>query len=109
MTVADQLEAQGISAEVIDLRTLIPFDSDTVLESVRKTGKVLVVHEDNLTGGFGAEVAAIVAQEAFEHLDAPVTRVAAIDTPIPFTPVLEHEYLPTEDDILRAARELAAY
>ena len=68
----------------------------------------MIVHEDNLTGGFGAEVAAIVAQEAFEHLDAPVTRVAAIDTPIPFTPVLEHEYLPTEDDILRAARELAA-
>ena len=69
----------------------------------------MIVHEDNLTGGFGAEVAAIVAQEAFEYLDAPVTRVAAIDTPVPFTPVLEHEYLPTEDDILRAARELAAY
>ena len=68
---------------------------------MRKTGKALIVHEDNLTGGFGAEVAAIVAQEAFEHLDAPVTRVAAIDTPIPFTPVLEREYLPTEDDILR--------
>jgi len=84
-------------------------DVATVLESVRKTGKAMIVHEDNLTGGFGAEVAAIVAQEAFEHLDAPVTRVAAIDTPIPFTPVLEREYLPTEDDILRAARDLAAY
>jgi 2-oxoisovalerate dehydrogenase E1 component beta subunit len=76
---------------------------------VRKTGKALIVHEDNLTGGFGAEVAALVAQQAFEHLDAPVTRVAALDTPIPFTPVLEREYLPTEEDILAGARELAAY
>jgi len=103
------LEAEGTSVEVVDLRTLVPLDRETVLESVRKTGKAMIVHEDNLTGGFGAEVAAIVAQEAFENLDAPVTRVAAIDTPIPFTPVLEREYLPTEDDILRAARELAAY
>jgi pyruvate/2-oxoglutarate/acetoin dehydrogenase E1 component len=109
MAVADVLEAEGTSVEVVDLRTLVPLDRDTVLESVRKTGKAMIVHEDNLTGGFGAEVAAIVAQDAFEHLDAPVTRVAAIDTPIPFTPVLEREYLPTEDDILRAARDLAAY
>jgi pyruvate/2-oxoglutarate/acetoin dehydrogenase E1 component len=109
MAVADMLAAEGTSVEVVDLRTLIPLDRETVLESVRKTGKAMIVHEDNLTGGFGAEVAAIVAQEAFEHLDAPVTRVAAIDTPIPFTPVLEREYLPTEDDILRAARDLAAY
>jgi len=109
MAVADVREAEGTSVEVVDLRTLVPLDRETVLESVRKTGKAMIVHEDNLTGGFGAEVAAIVAQEAFEHLDAPVTRVAAIDTPIPFTPVLEREYLPTEDDILRAARELAAY
>jgi len=109
LAVADTLQAEGTSVEVIDLRTLVPLDREAVLSSVRKTGKAMIVHEDNLTGGFGAEVAAIVAQEAFEHLDAPVTRVAAIDTPIPFTPVLEHEYLPTEDDILRAARELAAY
>jgi len=109
LSVADQLAAQGTSVEVVDLRTLIPLDTETVLASVRKTGKCLIVHEDNLTGGFGAEVAAIVSQQAFEHLDAPVTRVAAIDTPIPFTPVLEREYLPTEEDILRAARDLAAY
>jgi 2-oxoisovalerate dehydrogenase E1 component beta subunit len=109
LSVADQLAADGTSVEVIDLRTLIPLDTETVLGSVRKTGKALIVHEDNLTGGFGAEVAAIVSQHAFEHLDAPVTRVAAIDTPIPFTPVLEREYMPTEEDILRAARELAAY
>ncbi len=81
----------------------------TVQLSLRKTGKALIVHEDNLTGGFGAEVAALVAQRAFEHLDAPVTRVAGLDTPIPFTPVLEREYLPTEEDILAAARDLAAY
>jgi 2-oxoisovalerate dehydrogenase E1 component beta subunit len=109
LSVADTLAAEGTSAEVVDLRTLIPLDVDTILESVRKTGKALIVHEDNLTGGFGAEVAAVVSQQAFEHLDAPVTRVAAIDTPIPFTPVLEREYLPTEEDILRAARDLAAY
>jgi 2-oxoisovalerate dehydrogenase E1 component beta subunit len=109
LSVADTLAAEGTSAEVVDLRTLIPLDVDTILRSVRKTGKALIVHEDNLTGGFGAEVAAIVSQQAFEHLDAPVTRVAAIDTPIPFTPVLEREYLPTEEDILRAARDLAAY
>jgi pyruvate/2-oxoglutarate/acetoin dehydrogenase E1 component len=98
-----------VSVEVIDLRTLIPLDIETVLGSVRKTGKALIVHEDNLTGGFGAEVAALVAQQAFEQLDAPVTRVAGLDTPIPFTPVLEREYLPTEEDILAAARDLAAY
>jgi 2-oxoisovalerate dehydrogenase E1 component beta subunit len=109
LSVADTLAAEGTSAEVVDLRTLIPLDIDTILASVQKTGKALIVHEDNLTGGFGAEVAALVSQQAFEHLDAPVTRVAAIDTPIPFTPVLEREYLPTEEDILRAARDLAAY
>ena len=109
LSVADTLAAEGTSAEVVDLRTLIPLDVDTILTSVRKTGKALIVHEDNLTGGFGAEVAAVVSQQAFQHLDAPVTRVAAIDTPIPFTPVLEREYLPTEEDILHAARDLAAY
>jgi 2-oxoisovalerate dehydrogenase E1 component beta subunit len=109
LTVADRLEREGVSAEVIDLRSLVPFDADSVLESVRNTGKVLVVHEDNLTGGFGAEVAAVIGQRGFELLDAPVTRVAALDTPVPFTPVLEQEYMPTEDDIFAAARELAAY
>jgi 2-oxoisovalerate dehydrogenase E1 component beta subunit len=109
LSVAETLAGEDVSAEVIDLRTLVPLDIETVLESVRKTGKALIVHEDNLTGGFGAEVAALVAQQAFEHLDAPVTRVAGLDTPIPFTPVLEREYLPTEEDILAAARDLAAY
>ena len=75
----------------------------------RTAGALLIAHEDNLTGGFGGEIAAIVAEHAFEHLDAPVRRVAAIDTPIPFAPALEREYLPLEDDILAAARQLAEY
>ncbi|MDX6591395.1 MAG: hypothetical protein QOJ13_591 [Gaiellales bacterium] len=109
LAVAETMAAGGVSVEVVDLRTLVPFDRDTVLDSVRKTGKALIVHEDNLTGGFGGEVAAIIAQDAFEHLDAPVRRVAALDTPIPFAPPLEREYLPLEDDILNAARDLADY
>ena len=109
LAVADTLELEEVSVEVIDLRTLVPFDRDTVLDSVRKTGKTLIVHEDNLTGGFGGEVAAVIAQDAFEYLDAPVRRVAALDTPIPFAPPLEREYLPLEEDILSAARDLAAY
>jgi 2-oxoisovalerate dehydrogenase E1 component beta subunit len=109
LAVADTLEREDVSVEVIDLRTLVPFDRDTVLDSVRKTGKTLIVHEDNLTGGFGGEVAAVIAQDAFEYLDAPVRRVAALDTPIPFAPPLEREYLPLEEDILAAARDLAAY
>jgi 2-oxoisovalerate dehydrogenase E1 component beta subunit len=109
LAVAETLADEGVSVEVVDLRTLVPFDREAVLSSVRKTGKALIVHEDNLTGGFGGEVAAIIAQEAFEHLDAPVRRVAALDTPIPFAPPLEREYLPLEDDILNAARDLADY
>ena len=109
LAAADRMAEEGVSVEVIDLRTLIPFDRETVLESVKRTGKVLIVHEDNLTGGFGAEVAAIVAEDAFEYLDAPVRRVAAIDTPIPFAPPLEREYMPLEDDIVAAVRALAEY
>jgi 2-oxoisovalerate dehydrogenase E1 component len=102
-------ERLGISVEVIDLRTLIPLDKETVLSSVRKTGKVLIAHEDTLTGGFGGELAAIIAEEAFERLDAPVTRVAAKDAPIPYAPNLEHAMLPQESDIVRALEKLAAY
>ncbi|MGZ4431222.1 MAG: alpha-ketoacid dehydrogenase subunit beta [Gaiellales bacterium] len=109
LAASDRLAQEGWEAEVIDLCTLIPFDRETVLASVRKTGKALIVHEDNLTGGFGAEVAAVIAQHAFQDLDAPVTRIAALDTPVPFAPPLEREYMPLEDDILAAARELAAF
>ena len=102
-------ERHGVSAEVIDLRTLNPLDREAVLGSVRKTGKVLIVHEDTLTGGFGAEIAAIVAAEAFERLDAPVQRVAAKDTPVPYGPLLEGAMLPQEADVLAALERLARY
>jgi pyruvate/2-oxoglutarate/acetoin dehydrogenase E1 component len=95
--------------EVVDLRTLVPFDRETVLGSVRKTGKALIVHEDNLTGGFGGEVAAVIAQDAFEYLDAPVRRVAALDTPVPYSPDLEEAVLPQSSDILEALLETTKY
>ncbi|MER3522946.1 MAG: tungsten formylmethanofuran dehydrogenase [Ignavibacteria bacterium] len=99
----------GMSIEVIDLRTLIPLDKETVLNSVRKTGKVLIVHEDTLTGGFGAEISAIIATEAFERLDAPILRVAAKDTPVPYGPELENAMLPQEADIIAALEKLVQY
>ena len=102
-------ERLGASVEVIDLRTLIPLDKETVIKSVRKTGKVLIVHEDTLTSGFGAEIAAIIANEAFERLDAPIQRVAAKDAPVPYGPELENAMLPQESDILKALEKLANY
>ena len=107
---AEEVAKEGVSVEVVDLRTLKPLDTETVLASVRKTGKALVVHEDNLTGGFGAEVAAIIAQEAFEHLDGPVTRLAGPDVPaMPFSPPLEEAFIPGPEKIAAAIRKLAAY
>ena len=107
---AETLAAEGISCEVVDLRSVSPLDTKTLLESVKKTGRVCIVHEDNLTGGVGAEVAAIVAKDAFEYLDAPVQRVASLDVPsFPFSPTLEDALLPGPPDIILAARELAAY
>jgi 2-oxoisovalerate dehydrogenase E1 component beta subunit len=100
----------GISVEVIDLRTISPLDKETVLASVEKTGKALVVYEDNLAAGFGAEVAAVIAEEGFESLDGPVTRVASPDVPVaPFAGVLEEAVLPNPERITQAIRELAAY
>jgi len=95
--------------EIVDLRTLYPLDSETVLATVRKTGKVLVAHEATRSCGVGAEVAALIAEEAFEHLDAPVVRLTAPDVPIPFSPPLEQEILPQLDDLKEACRELLAY
>jgi 2-oxoisovalerate dehydrogenase E1 component beta subunit len=108
---AETVQAEdGVSVEVIDLRTIAPLDKRAVLKSVEKTGKALVVYEDNLTGGFGAEVAAIIAQEAFDHLDGPVTRLASPDVPItPYASVLEEYVLPNPEKIATAIRELAAY
>ena len=102
---------QELSAdiEIVDLRTLHPLDRDTVLSSVRKTGKVLVAHEATRSCGIGAEVAALVAEEAFEHLDGPVVRLTAPDVPIPFSPPLERRALPQLDDMKEACRELLAY
>jgi 2-oxoisovalerate dehydrogenase E1 component len=102
-------EKYGVSVEVIDLRTLIPLDKETILNSVRKTGKVLIAHEDTLTSGFGAEIAAIIANEAFERLDAPIQRVAAKDTPVPYGPELENAMLPQEADIVAALERLVRY
>jgi 2-oxoisovalerate dehydrogenase E1 component len=104
-----KMEEKGVSVEVIDLRTLNPLDRETIFTSVKKTGKVLIVHEDTLTAGFGAEIAALIAKDCFEHLDAPVMRVAALDTPVPYSPPLEDAMLPNERKIVVALEELAAY
>ncbi|HEY7732713.1 MAG TPA: alpha-ketoacid dehydrogenase subunit beta [Gaiellaceae bacterium] len=106
---AAQLEQEDVSVEIVDLRTLIPWDKETVLESVRRCSKALVLHEDTRTGGFGGEIAATIAEEAFEHLDAPVMRIAAPDCPAPFSPPLEKAFIPQVDDVVRGLRELAAY
>ena len=104
-----ELENEGVSVEIVDLRTLIPWDREAVLESARRTAKVLVLHEDTRTGGFGAEIAATVAEEAFEHLDGPVKRIAAPDSPVPFSPTLEQAFIPQTADVVAGLRELAAY
>jgi 2-oxoisovalerate dehydrogenase E1 component beta subunit len=106
---AQQLEDDGVSVEIIDLRTVLPWDKAAVLESVRKTSKVLVLHEDTRTGGFGAEISATIAEDAFEDLDAPVKRVAAPDTPVPFSPPLEKAFIPQVEDVVKGLRELAEY
>lgn len=106
---ARMLEKEGASVEVLDLRSLVPLDRKAILESVRNTSRALVVHEANLTAGFGGEVAALIAQEAFEYLDAPVTRVASLDVPVPFSPPLEMAMLPSVDKIANAARSVLAY
>jgi 2-oxoisovalerate dehydrogenase E1 component beta subunit len=107
---AEEVAAQGVDVEVVDLRTLTPLDTETILDSVKKTGKLAIVHEDNITGGVGAEVAALVAGEAFEFLDGPITRICGPDVPtMPFAQSLEDAYMPTPDKIADALRKLAAY
>ena len=109
LAAAEELANEDIDVEVLDLRTVMPLDREAILESAKKTSKVLVVTEDTLSYGIGAEIAAIVGQEAFEYLDGPVTRVAAPDTPIPYAPSLEEAFLPNAKKIAAAARDLAAY
>jgi 2-oxoisovalerate dehydrogenase E1 component beta subunit len=99
----------GLAVEVLDLRTLLPLDRDAILATARKTGKVLVVHEDRLTGGFGGEIAALIAEHAFDSLDGPVRRLAAADTHTAFSPPLEEFILPNSNKIIEAIRSLAAY
>ncbi|MGH9687981.1 MAG: alpha-ketoacid dehydrogenase subunit beta [Candidatus Acidiferrales bacterium] len=106
---AQLLAKEGISAEVIDLRTLLPLDRDAIVNSVKKTSKLLIVHEDTRTGGIAGEIAAIVCEDAFGHLDGPIARVTALDTPVPYSPPLEEYFLPSVEKVAAAARELAQY
>jgi len=107
---ADLLDGEGVSAEVVDVRTLRPLDGETLLSSVRKTGKAVIVYEDNRFGGYGAEIAAILAEEAFDHLDGPIVRVTGPDVPgVPYNHVLEDWYMPNPERIADAVRRLAAY
>jgi 2-oxoisovalerate dehydrogenase E1 component subunit beta len=107
---ADLLEGEGISVEVVDVRTLRPLDRDTLIDSVNKTGKVVVVYEDNEFGGYGAEIAAILAEDAFDYLDGPVTRIAGPDVPaVPYNHVLEDWFMVNPEKIAEGVRKLAAY
>jgi 2-oxoisovalerate dehydrogenase E1 component len=106
---AQQAEKEGLSVKVIDLRTLMPFDWDGIVKAVRQTNRVIIAHEDQLTCGFGAELAARIADELFEHLDAPVRRVAALDVPVAYYPDLEEAILPQSGDVLNAILEIARY
>lgn len=106
---AKKLEEQGVSVEVIDIRTIIPLDTETIFNSVKKTGKAIVVHEDTFTGGFGAEIAARIADECFQYLDAPVKRLAAKDAHIPYSPILENEILPSREETFKAIKALSEF
>lgn len=109
LAAAEAVASDGINVEVVDIRTLVPFDEETVLESVRKTGRAIVAHEAVLTGGFGGEIAARIADKAFSYLDAPVKRVAAFDAPTPFAPTLEQAVLPNSDIIANTIRSTCSF
>jgi 2-oxoisovalerate dehydrogenase E1 component beta subunit len=106
---AEALAGEGISVEVVDLRSLLPWDRETVAASVSKTNKVVICHEDSKTAGVGAEVAAFIGEELFDQLDGPITRVAALDSPVPFAATLEAAVIPGTRHIVDAVRRLAAY
>ena len=106
---AAELGKEGIEAEVIDLRTLMPLDKEAIIASVKKTNKLLIVHEDTRTGGIAGEIASLVCENAFEYLDGPIARVTSLDTPVPYAPTLEEHFLPNVAKVAAAARELARY
>jgi pyruvate/2-oxoglutarate/acetoin dehydrogenase E1 component len=108
LTAAKELESQGINAEVIDPRTLVPFDRKTIGDSVKKTGRAVIVSEDCKTAGVSAEIASIIMEEAFDYLDAPIMRVTAPDTPVPFSPVLENAFIPDEKKIVKAVKDIVS-
>lgn len=106
---AERLAAEGIEIEVLDLRTLLPLDRDAILDTAKKTSKVILLHEDTLTGGLGGELAGIIGEHAFDYLDGPLVRIAAPDTPVPFAETLEKAFLPSEEDVVTKARWLHRY
>ena len=108
MAAAGTLATEGISVEVVDLRTLVPLDEETLADSVKKTNRVLILHEDTRSGGLGGELAALLADEMFYFLDAPIRRVTAPDTPVPYSPPLEYDFLPKPEDVVEAAKRLVA-
>ncbi len=106
LSAAEKLSEEGISVEVVDPRTLSPLDEDIILESVKKTHRLVIVHEEVKFAGSGAEIAAMVAEKAFDYLDGPILRVAAPFSPVPFSPTLEEKFIPNEQNILEAVKEV---
>ena len=106
---ADILAKEGIEVEILDLRTLSPLDREAITQTVKKTNKVILLHEDTRTGGLAGEIAAIINEEAFDDLDGPIVRITSLDTPVPFSPPLEHYFLPKVEDVVREARKLRRY
>ena len=109
MRVAERLAKDGIEAAVLDLRSLVPLDREAILSLTRRCSRVMIIHEDTRSGSIGESIAAIIQEEAFEFLDAPIRIIGALDTPVPYSPPLEEEFLPSEEEIEQAARELIAY
>jgi 2-oxoisovalerate dehydrogenase E1 component beta subunit len=106
---AELLAKEGIDVEIVDLRTLSPLDHEAIVQTVKKTNKVILLHEDVRTGGIAGELAAIINEEAFDDLDGPIVRITALDTPVPFSPPQEEYFLPKVSDVVREARRLKAY
>jgi 2-oxoisovalerate dehydrogenase E1 component len=106
---AERLSSEGVEVDILDLRSIVPYDTEAITETVRRTGRAMVVHEAGRTGGFGAEIAAWISEHLFEHLDAPVRRLASLDCPVGFAKMLEEAVLVSEEDIYQSARDLARY